>query len=325
MKRFLIMSTCLWLCAFAIPAIMVKPWKMQVSVENPANLQEDPIDSTTKITLYHNDEVLELNLDEYLAGVVAAEIPASFPVEAMKAQVVAARTYTMNRASLEPSLEHKGAMVCSNYAHCKAYTPLATAAAKWGKNEASYTSKIRECIKETDGEILLYDNKPISAVFFAYSAGKTERAADVWGSDVPYLQSVDSSTDKDIDNATRTVSFPANEFKEKFKAKYPAAVFNDDPSTWFTDITRSDAGGVMTLKVGGVALKGTALRSSFGLRSTNFSVSATKDTITFETRGYGHGVGMSQYGAKGLADAGKNYHDILAHYYKGVSFGKISK
>ncbi len=325
MKRFLIMSAFLWLCAFAVPSLVIRPWKMQVPVENPANLQEELIDSTTEITLYHNDEVITLALDEYLAGVVAAEIPASFPVEAMKAQVVAARTYTMNRASLEPSLEHKGAMVCSNYAHCKAYTPIATAAAKWGNNDETYINKIRKCIAETDGEILLYENKPISAVFFAYSAGKTERAADVWGSDVPYLQSVDSTTDKDIENATRTVSFPSNEFMEKFKAKYSDASFGDDPSTWFTDITRSDAGGVMTLKVGGVALKGTALRSSFGLRSTNFSVAANKDTITFETRGYGHGVGMSQYGAKGLADAGKSYHDILSHYYKCVNFGKISK
>lgn len=325
MKRFLILCLALWLCAFAIPTLAVKPWKMQVVVDNPSNLAEELIDSATEISLYHNDEVIKLPLDEYLAGVVAAEIPASFPVEAMKAQVVAARTYTMNRASLEPSTEHKGAMVCSNYAHCKAYTPIATAAAKWGNNEETYINKIRASIRETDGEILLYDNKPISAVFFAYSAGKTERAADVWGSDVPYLQSVDSSTDKDIDNATRTVSFPSNEFIQKFKAKYPDASFGDDPATWFTDITRSDAGGVMTLKVGGVPLKGTALRSNLGLRSTNFSVTATKDEVTFETRGYGHGVGMSQYGAKGLADNGKNYQEILTHYYKGVNFGKISK
>ena len=325
MKRFLILCFSLWICVFTIPLLAVRPWEMQVPIDRPANSTNPDIDASTQITLYTNGEVTTLPLDEYLAGVVAAEIPMTFPEEAIKAQVVAARTYTMNRASLTPSTEHNGAMVCSNPSHCKAYTPIATAAASWGKNQNNYQNKIKNAIAETDGELLLYGGKPISAVFFAISSGKTERAADVWGTDVPYLQSVESEAELKLDGAVETVEFPADEFKNKFIAKYPSASFGDDPSTWFNQITRSDAGGVMTLTVGGVSIKGTALRSLFSLRSTNFSVKCTSDTITFETRGYGHCVGLSQYGAKCLAEDGKDYREILSWYYKGVDFGKITK
>lgn len=334
MKRFLILNLALWISVFTIPLLSVRPWDEPVPIDRPAvaaaaekqaeEQQTEQIDANTNITLYDDGKVVTLPLDEYLAGVVAAEIPATFPEAAMKAQVVAARTYTMNRASLTPSTEHKGAMVCSNPGHCKAYKPITVAAAGWGKNSDNYTGKIKKAIRETDGEILLYDNKPISAVFFAISSGKTERAADVWGTDIPYLQSVESRGEEKLEGYSATVEYSAEEFKKKFSEKYPAAKFGDDPDTWFSQITRSDAGGIMKLTVGGVELKGSDVRMLYGLRSTNFSVKCTKDKISFETRGYGHGVGMSQYGAQILAQEGKNYRDILTWYYKGVSFGKIS-
>ena len=323
MKRFLIACLALTSLIFTLPVLAVRPWAEDIPVDVPRTSEN--IDASTEITLYHNGEVLTLPLNEYLAGVIAAEIPATFPVEAMKAQAVAARTYTVNRAGLEKSTEHNGAMVCSNPAHCKGYTPISEISSSWGKNSDNYLNKINAAISQTDGEIMLYENQPISAVFFAFSAGKTERAADVWGTDVPYLQSVDSSSDKALDGAVEVKDFPAQEFKSKFTEKYPSAVFSDDPSTWFSNITRSDAGGVMTLTVGGVAIKGTQLRSLFSLRSTNFSVTCTSDKISFETRGYGHGVGLSQYGAKALAEDGKTYREILSQYYKNINFGKISK
>lgn len=334
MRRFLILCTALWVMIFTIPLLTIRPWEGEVPVDRPAlaaatdanDTQETAksIDAATNITLCDNGSVVTLPLDEYLAGVVAAEIPASFPEAAMKAQVVAARTYTMNRASVTPAAAHNGAMVCSNPGHCKAYKPITVAAAGWGKMSESYTEKIKKAVADTDGEILLYNNKPISAVFFAMSSGKTERAADVWGTDIPYLQSVESEGETKLSGFSQTVTLSAAEFQQKFRAKHANAQFGDDPSTWISQITRSDAGGVMTLRVGGVALKGTELRMLYGLRSTNFSAKCTKDSVTFETRGYGHGVGMSQYGARLLAEEGKNYRDILNWYYKGVTFGKIA-
>ena len=133
MKRFCVMSLALWVCLFALPFLSVSPWKEAVPIDKPQSVTAASIDSATTITLFDNGEVISLPLNEYLAGVVAAEIPATFPMNAMKAQVVAARTYTMNRAALTPSTEHNGAMVCSNSAHCKAYKPITTAAASWGK------------------------------------------------------------------------------------------------------------------------------------------------------------------------------------------------
>lgn len=324
MKRFLVFCLVLWTALFAIPLLIVRPWG-QESTPAPVPSSGIGTDADTKITLFRNGKVEELPLSEYLEGVLSAEMPATFPLEALKAQAVAARTYTMNRASLTPSTEHQGAMVCSNSAHCKAYRPLSESAKNWGDKASAYISKIRSAVESTDGEILLYDGKPISAVFFSMSSGKTERAVDVWGSDVPYLQSVESVGETELENYSKTVSFSYDEFKKKLMEKYPNMVFGEDPSLWVKDITRSDAGGVMKLNAGGVSLKGSDFRNALALRSTNFSLSFANDTVTIETRGYGHGVGLSQYGAKILAEEGKSYADILSWYYKGVTFGKISK
>lgn len=324
MKRILILAVFLWVLVFIIPLLAVAPWK-EGNITPLPTPKGDGTDAETKITLFHNGKVAELPLNKYLEGVLSAEMPASFPLEALKAQAVAARTYTMNRASLTPSTEHQGAMVCSNSAHCKAYRPISESAKNWGNKASVYTNKIRTAVNDTDGEILLYDGKPISAVFFSMSSGKTERAVDVWGSDVPYLQSVESAGETKLENYSKTVSFSYDEFKKKLTEKYSTMVFGEDPSLWVKDITRSDAGGVMSLNVGGVSLKGSDFRNLLALRSTNFSISVANDTVTIETRGYGHGVGLSQYGAKILAEEGKGYRDILSWYYKGVTFGKISK
>lgn len=325
MKKFFLFCLVLWALTFIIPIVIIRPWDENNTVLLPIPTNSGSTDSATEITLFHNGKVEKLPLNEYLAGVLSAEMPASFPLEALKAQAVAARTYTMNRASLTPSTEHQGAMVCSNPAHCKAYKPIAESAKNWGDKANAYISKINSAVESTDGEILLYDGKPISAVFFSMSSGKTERAVDVWGSDVPYLQSVESVGETKLENYLKTVTFSYDEFKKKLTEKYPAMVFGEDPTLWIKDITRSDAGGVMKLNVGGVLLKGSDFRNALSLRSTNFSVKCENDIVSIETRGYGHGVGLSQYGAKLLAEEGKSYSEILSRYYKGVTFGKISK
>ena len=337
MKKYLFLFLTLWALLFAVPffaldktrdsetdiPVVTEGSEAEAKAASAANTA-DTIDSRTIITLLdENDEVIELALDEYLVGVVAAEMPALFPDEALKAQAVAARTYAMNKLAAKAQPEHKGAVLCCNPSHCKAYRPLASTAVNWGVSYEVYTDKIKNAVNLTDGEILLYDDKPISAVFHSTSSGKTERAADVWGKDVAYLQSVISVGEDESPRFSSRVELSPDEFSEKFKKLYINADFGADPSSWFSGITRSSAGGVKAITVGGIPTTGNIIRNLCGLSSTNFAVSASADKIVFETKGYGHGVGMSQYGARALAEQGKSYREILSLYYTGVEFGKI--
>lgn len=320
MKRFLILVLGLWVLLFTIPLFVARSDGDKIATTPRA---QEKIDANTKITLLDNGEVKELTLDVYLQGVVAAEMPALFPEEALKAQAVAARTDVMRLASQTPATQHKGAMVCSDPNHCQAYKPIAEVAANWGAGRNEYLKKITDAVAATDGQILLYNNAPISAVFHSSSGGKTERAADVWGRDVPYLQSVESVGDADAPHYESTVTVPVETFREKIMATYGNAKLADTPESWITNLTRSEAGGVLTLCVGGVNVTGRQMRMLFGLRSTHFTVAASADGIVFETQGYGHGVGMSQYGARGLALQGMGYRDILTWYYQGTTLGLL--
>jgi len=282
-------------------------------------------DSELTITLNNGGTVEKLSLGEYLEGVVAAEMPALFPEEALKAQAVAARTYTMKKAAAPPAPEHNGAAVCSDPAHCKAYAPITSFAANWSTAAEEYTTKIRRAVAETDGIIMLYDGEPITAVFHSTSSGMTESSADVWGGNYPYLVSVESAGDKDSPHFETETEMSPEDFKAKFSAKHTDAVFDENPENWITDISRSTAGGVKQLKVAGVTVKGSELRSILGLKSANFTIQYEDKMMKIKMRGYGHGVGMSQYGARAMALEGKTYEEILKSYYTGVTLGKIKE
>lgn len=323
MKRFFLLCMGLWLATFALPLFCLGGERAVLPV--PQMQEEEAIDANTTVTVLRDGVVEEMSLETYLQGVVAAEMPALFHEEALRAQAVAARTYTMKRAAEDADASHKGAMVCANPDHCKAYQPISSFTAHWGTSGESYTEKICAAVRDTDGEILLYENQPISAVFHSSSDGKTERAADVWGRDVPYLQSVETVGDDEAPNFESKVTVPKENFIAKVKETYKNADFSGEPNGWFSDFVRSDAGGVKTVCVGGVNISGRDLRVMFGLRSTHFTVDTDGNTITFTTRGYGHGVGMSQYGAHAFAKKGMDYRAILAHFYRGTTLGKIKK
>lgn len=323
MKRFFLLCMGLWLATFTLPLVCLGGER--AVLPSPQVQEQEPIDANTTVTVLRDGVVEEMSLETYLQGVVAAEMPALFPEEALKAQAVAARTYTMKRAAEDADPSHKGAMVCANPDHCKAYQPITSFTAHWGTSGESYTEKIQKAVKDTDGEILLYENQPISAVFHSSSDGKTERAADVWGRDVPYLQSVETVGDDAAPNFESTVTVPRETFMAKVKDTYGNVDFSNDMKTWFSDFVRSAAGGVKTVCVGGVNISGRDLRVMFSLRSTHFTVDVQGENIVFTTRGYGHGVGMSQYGAQSLAKKGMDYRGILAHYYRGTTLGKIKK
>lgn len=263
-------------------------------------------------------EVETLTLQEYLWGVVAAEMPASFQTEALKAQAVAARTYSVN-LKLRGTKKHPQADVCGDSSCCQAWITPAQAAANWGEEAARYTEKITGAVRDTDGLFCLYEGTPINAVFFSSAAGKTLDAAEVWGAGVPYLRSVDSPEGREVPGWQTVMTFTASQLGELLSALAPQADLSGSPEGWFTGLTQDSAGGVASVAVGGTLLTGAQIRSALGLRSTHFTVEPGEDAVSIHVTGYGHGVGLSQYGANNLAAQGKTFDQILTWYYTGVT------
>lgn len=283
---------------------------------------------TVKTYIASEKAVKEYPLEEYLAGVVGAEMPATFPEEALKAQAVAARTFVIYKTlSVTPDAHSgTGAPVCTDPGHCKTWKSEEALMNSWGGDttaSAEYMNKIKKAVKETENEIITFDGKPISAVYYSMSGGKTENSADVWGGDVPYLKSVNSSLDEKAPGFSSEAAFTVDEFKKVILAENPSATFGDNPDLWVTDVTRSEGGGVISLKIGGAEFKGTKIRTLFSLRSHNFTVEISDGLVLFRVKGYGHGVGMSQWGSKFLAEEGKSYIEILKYYYSGVEIEKV--
>jgi len=283
------------------------------------------LDDRVEVQLKTDGKVLTMTMGQYLIGVVSAEMPATFETEALRAQAVAARTETLYHMLFSASPSHPDADVCSDSACCQAYKDDAELKEKWGTMYDEYISKITSAVRDTDGEYISYGGEPIQAVFHSSSAGKTEESGAVWQESLPYLVSVESpETAAEVPNYISTVTVSDKDFKQTVVSHHPNAVFSEDKSTWVTDIAYTDSGRILSLKLGGITVTGPSLRSMFGLRSTAASIEVGENNVTFTTTGYGHGVGMSQYGANALALEGKTYHDILTWYYTGVSFGKES-
>ena len=264
-----------------------------------------------------------LTLADYLWRVVAAEMPASFEREALRAQAVTARTYTLYQMGIGTNPNHPEADMCTDIACCQAYLDPDQAAANWGDGASAYAAKITDAVSSTDGQAIFYEGELIDAVFFSSAAGRTLDSVEVWGGSVPYLTGVESPEGEEVPNYHTTVTVPLEEFRTAFLAQYPQADLSGDPSGWFQNLQPTSSGGVDTVDVGGVSVKGTALRSLFGLRSANFTITTGADGVTFSVTGYGHGVGMSQYGANAMAKEGATWQEILEHYYTGVTIGPL--
>lgn len=279
-------------------------------------------DETRTVRVKMKDGTVQtLTMADYLWGVVAAEMPAAFEPEALKAQAVAARTYACSKLG-RTSQNHPDADLCADSACCQAYLTQAQAAANWGEAAGVYTQKIADAVAATDGIAILYDGQPIQAVFHSSSAGRTLDAVEVWGRSVPYLTGVSSPEGDEVPNYHTTVTVAADDFKAKFLAACPEADLSGEPSRWFGSVTHASNGGVEAMEVGGVSVSGAKLRGLFSLRSASFSVSGDASAVTFLVTGYGHGVGMSQYGANALAKEGKLYPEILEWYYTGVTVAR---
>ncbi len=266
--------------------------------------------------------VEELTMEDYLWGVVAAEMPASFEPEALKAQAAAARTYTVTlQNAAEP--KHGDAQVCDDSACCQAYVDRSTAEARWGLQAGEFGDKITRAVSETDGLGVLYRGQPIQAVFFSSAAGRTVDAVEVWGSSVDYLKGVDSPEGDEVPNYRSQAVLTADQVRAAVLDACPGADLSGDPEGWITGLAANSAGNVSQVTVGGVELTGAQARTILGLRSASFTVSYADGAFTFDVTGYGHGVGMSQYGANAMAKDGADFQEILTWYYTGTEVGPL--
>lgn len=260
-------------------------------------------------------KVVQLSRREYVLGAVAAEMPVSWPDEALKAQAVAAHTYALycrDHAALQ-----SGAWLTVDPARRQGCLTEPVLRSYWGTAYEQNYARLSALVDEVLDEILYYENAPACASYFAISNGQTEASENVWGSALPYLISVDSSTDRSADNYEYTVTFSAEQVQQALAGLGISADLAA-PEGWFGPAALTSAGYTKTVTVCGQTVSGTTLRRALGLRSTCFTVQYQSGNFSFTTRGYGHGVGLSQWGTKAMAEQGKSYADILAHYYPGT-------
>ena len=279
-------------------------------------------DGGVQLAVKNGDAVEIMALDAYLQGVVRGEMPASFELEALKAQAAAERTYIYYQLAAGRKEAHPNADVCTDPSCCNAWLSEEAAREKWGGDFDGWESRIEEAVAATDGQVALYDGQPILAVFHSSSAGKTAGAGDVWSGDMPYLRSVDSPEGEEtVPNYYSAAEFTAAEAKALLAQAHPELTFSGGPDKWFGAVEKDESGRVGTVEVCGAPLRGVEVRRIFSLRSACFTIDAQADGVTFRVTGYGHGVGMSQYGANQLAREGKTWQEILEWYYTGATVG----
>lgn len=279
------------------------------------------VEPPAQMLLLDGTEILMLGEEDYLTGVLLCEMPPSFEPEALKAQAVAARTFLHRQMS---GSKHENAHVCSSSACCQAWQSPEALQVRYGESYTEYAEKARAAVSGTRDEILLYEGRCIDATYFSCSGGYTEAAVAVWGGDIPYLQSVQSFGEEAAPRFESTVTLPAEDFRSLLLEHAPESRLDVPAEQWLGTVTHTAGKGIDTYVIGGVSHSGTALRHLFGLNSTEFDLTYQDGSFTFHVRGYGHRVGMSQYGANHMAQQGFDYRTILQYYYQGVTIKKTA-
>ena len=261
-------------------------------------------------------QAVTLPLREYLIGAVAAEMPVSWPDEALKAQAVAAHSYALYRR--DHSTEENGAWFTADPTRRQGCLTDAVLHSYWGTAYAANYARLSALVDAVQTQVLYYGDAPAGTSYFAMSNGRTEASEKVWGTALPYLVPVDSSTDTAADNYEYTLNLSAAQLQQLLAERLGIAADLSQQAQWFGTPVLTPSGYVDSLPVCGQRVRGTARRKALGLRSACFTVVCQSGTFSFTTRGYGHGVGMSQWGAKALAEQGADYRTILVHYYPGT-------
>jgi len=339
MKKLLIYLSIILVVTIILPAIIVKTVKLvstedktrtrNIKVEEKSEEEfiENKFDGYIKVYDTRTQEVVKMPLEDYVKGVVAAEMPGEFHIEALKAQAVASRTYALYRSEKfkEGHPDHPTAPLCTGV-HCQAFLSLGELeeihSKKWVDK---YWPKIEEAVNSTKGEVIYYDGEIIEPLYHSTSGGMTEDSMDVFASDIPYLKSVASPDEEGAPKFKEIFTFSVAEFISKIRGKYPGVNVNkDNLPDKIKLIEKSNSGRVKKIFIDGQVVEGRDIRELFGLNSTNFKILYNPRTgiVDIETVGYGHGVGMSQWGANGMGKKGSSYKEIIEHYYTGVEVKK---
>lgn len=274
----------------------------------------DPMYSVTeqdyRVAVLLDTGTQSMLLEDYVLGVVLGEMPVQFQSQALMAQAVVARTYACK------SVKHTAGNICADSSCCQAY--LSPEEYLYLGGDESLLEVVKQAVRNTKDEVLVYHGELIEATYFSCSGGRTEPAYAVWGADVPYLQSVESPGEENATHYTDTVTFTVEEFCEMLGMDLTGS-----PESWIDKISYTAGGGVDTITLDGHIFSGTDIRKCLNLRSTAFVMTAIGNTITVTTKGFGHRVGMSQYGAQAMALQGKKYDEILLHYYPGTEIQTV--
>lgn len=343
MKKLLIYFLGFLMIFFIIPAICtVTPKKESVKETISATTNEEQAVSENiqnvieqqyeykkygiiKLLHISNNEVEELGIDEYLYGVVSSEMPASFELEALKAQAVVARTYTIYQM-INNSSKHVNADMCDDFNCCQAWISKEERFAKWEQSDAENNwNKIIQAVDSTKGKIVTYNGQPINAFFHANSGGVTESSLNIWGGiDYPYLKSVETSGEEGYTQYSSEVILNKQELLNKIQSQYEDCTIDFSQQDCVKILEYTTSGRVKTIKFGNKEIAGTEARTLLGLKSTNFTFSINGENIIFTVTGYGHGVGMSQTGADVLAKSGSTYEQIIKHFYTNVEINDVN-
>ena len=338
MRKFFIYFFAFIFVCFLLPALLTKR-NIATSVETEKNVSQEEIKDDNETTLSEYDyknygtikllhhetgEVEEVALDTYLCNVVSAEMPADYEFEALKAQAVVARTYTIYKIQ---NKKHENADICDDSTCCQAWVSKETRLARWEESQReSNWAKIEQCVNDTKGKIITYEGKPINAFFHANSGGTTELPVNVWGgTGLPYLQVVETSGEEGYKQYGSEVILSQEELLNKLRTKYDDIQINFEDNEDVRILEYTDSNRVKTVKFGNHEISGVEVRSLLGLKSTNFEIIKEGETIKFSVKGYGHGVGMSQTGADTMAKEGSNYEEIIKHFYVGVEIKEVNE
>lgn len=340
MKKVLLYFVAFILICFVIPAMLTKRTvstgsELQENVSN--NVQDNNSEQSNNkeqiydyskygtISLLHKKtgDVEQVNLDEYLCNVVSAEMPADYEIEALKAQAIVARTYTIYKCI---NKKHDNADICDDSTCCQAWISKDDRLARWEESKREHNwQKICDCVNNTKGKIITYNNQPINAFFHSNSGGTTETPANVWGgTGYPYLQSVETSGEDTYTQYLSEAVFTSEELLNKLKEKYPDIVIDFSNVEDVKIVENTESTRVKTVKFGNHQISGVEARTLLGLRSTNFEIIREGENIKFSVKGYGHGVGMSQTGADAMAKQGNNADDIIRHFYTGIDITEVN-
>lgn len=328
LKSFIVLAAILFTLTLVLPALLVLPFAESASGVLEEELESTPVPPNTsseeaavEVSVYRvaKETKEDVPLEEYLIGVVASEMNADFELEALKAQALAARTYIVKQMLNDEKLGVPAGSDVTDTVNHQVYKSDEELKQQWGMEYKWRMEKIRRAVEETSGQILTYEGIPINATFFSTSNGLTENAEEIWPNELPYLVSVESPWDTKSPKFKAQKVFTVSQFEQKLGVKVPDGKI-------IGKITKRTAGDrVGKVEISGKTITGREVREKLGLNSTDFAWERKGDQIIVNTEGYGHGVGMSQYGANGMAAEGKTYDQIVRHYYKGAEISSADE